>query len=132
MVSLACLKICFRPTAMVLFFFISRSPLHCALSASIIGSVSHPVGDRPSHPICEVVFSECGNLKAQQHTFSVSRNILIYTGQSERRGALIDPQKKRRTEPADYHLYRSIRNGVSCSCSCWNGSPVKFPLWRVI
>jgi hypothetical protein len=26
----------------VLFFFISRSPLYCALSASIIGSVSHP------------------------------------------------------------------------------------------
>src|SRR5882672_12909242 len=60
MVSLACLKICFRPTATVLFFFISRSPLHCALSASILGSVSHPVGDRPSHPICEVRFSECG------------------------------------------------------------------------
>jgi hypothetical protein len=35
----------------VLFFFISRSPFHCALSASIVGSVSHPVGDRPSHPI---------------------------------------------------------------------------------
>jgi hypothetical protein len=32
----------------VLFFFISRSPFHCALSASIVGSVSHPVGDRPS------------------------------------------------------------------------------------
>jgi hypothetical protein len=27
----------------------------CALSASIVGSVSHPVGDRPSHPICETV-----------------------------------------------------------------------------
>src|SRR5258706_2409682 len=60
MVSLACLKICFRPTATVLFFFISRSPLHCALSASILGSVSHPVGDRPSHPICETGFSEGG------------------------------------------------------------------------
>src|SRR5258708_1877309 len=60
MVSLACLKICFRPIATLLFFFISRSPLHCALSASILGSVSHPVGDRPSHPICEVRFSECG------------------------------------------------------------------------
>src|ERR1700686_578288 len=35
----------------VLFFFISRSPFHCALSASIVGSVSHPAGDRPSHPI---------------------------------------------------------------------------------
>src|SRR5207248_11603240 len=29
----------------------SRSPF-CALSASIIGSVSHPAGDRPSHLIC--------------------------------------------------------------------------------
>ena len=29
----------------------SRSPFHCVLSASIVGSVSHPVGDRPSHPI---------------------------------------------------------------------------------
>ena len=28
-----------------------RSPFHCALSASVIGSVSHPEGDRPSHPI---------------------------------------------------------------------------------
>src|SRR2546427_2009211 len=28
-----------------------RSPFYCALSASIIGSVSHPAGDRPSHPI---------------------------------------------------------------------------------
>ena len=26
----------------VLFFFISRSPFHCVLSASIVGSVSHP------------------------------------------------------------------------------------------
>ena len=29
----------------------SRSPFHCVLSASIVRSVSHPVGDRPSHPI---------------------------------------------------------------------------------
>jgi len=29
-----------------------RSPLSCASSASIIGSVLHPAGDRPSHPIC--------------------------------------------------------------------------------
>src|ERR1700747_273419 len=50
MVSLACYKICFRPTATVLFFFISRSPFLCALSTSIIGSVTHPAGDRPSHP----------------------------------------------------------------------------------
>src|SRR6266566_3972886 len=35
----------------------SRSPFHCALSTSNIGSVSHPAGDRPSHPICEVGFS---------------------------------------------------------------------------
>jgi hypothetical protein len=27
-----------------------RSPFLCALSTSIIGSVSHPAGDRPSHP----------------------------------------------------------------------------------
>src|SRR5712664_4061573 len=31
----------------------SRSPF-CALSTSFIGSVSHPAGDRPSHPICLV------------------------------------------------------------------------------
>src|ERR1700687_511272 len=35
--------------------FHSRSPFLCALSTSNIGSVSHPAGDRPSHPICEVV-----------------------------------------------------------------------------
>src|ERR1700739_4124540 len=28
----------------------SRSPFSCATSASFIGSVSHPAGDRPSHP----------------------------------------------------------------------------------
>src|SRR6202035_2856682 len=32
--------------------FHSRSPFLCALSTSNIGSVSHPAGDRPSHPIC--------------------------------------------------------------------------------
>jgi hypothetical protein len=32
------------------FFFIAG--LLCASSASINGSVSHPAGDRPSHPIC--------------------------------------------------------------------------------
>jgi hypothetical protein len=41
----------------------SRSPFRCALSASIVGSVSHPAGDRPSHPICEVGISECGFLR---------------------------------------------------------------------
>src|SRR6202140_3407197 len=40
--------------------FHSRSPFGCASSTSTIGSVSHPAGDRPSHPICEVLFSECG------------------------------------------------------------------------
>src|ERR1700694_3726366 len=40
--------------------FHSRSPFGCASSASTIGSVSHPAGDRPSHPICEVPLSECG------------------------------------------------------------------------
>src|SRR6202043_2879945 len=40
--------------------FHSRSPFLCALSASTIGSVSHPAGDRPSHPICETGLSECG------------------------------------------------------------------------
>src|SRR6266853_3994135 len=35
--------------------FHSRSPFHCALSTSNIGSVSHPAGDRPSHPIWETV-----------------------------------------------------------------------------
>src|ERR1700693_5866217 len=33
--------------------FHSRSPFVCASSASTIGRVSHPAGDRPSHPICE-------------------------------------------------------------------------------
>src|SRR5271167_273581 len=32
--------------------FHSRSPFSCATSASNIGSVSHPAGDRPSHLIC--------------------------------------------------------------------------------
>src|SRR6266480_4732779 len=36
--------------------FHSRSPFHCALSTSNIGSVSHPAGDRPSHPICCINF----------------------------------------------------------------------------
>src|SRR5438309_2376160 len=31
--------------------FHCRSPFHCASSTSNIGSVSHPAGDRPSHPI---------------------------------------------------------------------------------
>src|ERR1700691_3405837 len=57
-VSCFCLKICFRLVASVLFFFISRSPFLCALSASIIGSVSHPAGDRPSHPICETTYQD--------------------------------------------------------------------------
>src|ERR1700731_4629965 len=35
--------------------FHGRSPFLCALSTSNIGSVSHPAGDRPSHPICEVL-----------------------------------------------------------------------------
>src|ERR1700687_3485485 len=40
--------------------FHSRSPFLCALSTSNIGSVSHPAGDRPSHPICETGLPECG------------------------------------------------------------------------
>src|ERR1700738_2518927 len=40
--------------------FHSRSPFLCALSTSNIGSVSHPAGDRPSHPICETGLSEAG------------------------------------------------------------------------
>src|SRR4249920_714034 len=35
-----------------------RSPFHCALSTSNIGSVSHPEGDRPSHLIWEVAFAD--------------------------------------------------------------------------
>src|SRR6266478_6417630 len=31
--------------------FHCRSPFYCASSTSNIGSVSHPAGDRPSHPI---------------------------------------------------------------------------------
>src|SRR5580700_2967398 len=40
--------------------FHSRSPFLCALSTSNIGSVSHPAGDRPSHPICETALWEYG------------------------------------------------------------------------
>src|ERR1700674_1517774 len=45
--------------------FHGRSPFLCALSTSNLGSVSHPAGDRPSHPICEVRFSECGIFHSQ-------------------------------------------------------------------
>src|SRR6202163_3099311 len=41
--------------------FHSRSPFLCALSTSNIGSVSHPAGDRPSHPIYETGLSLTGN-----------------------------------------------------------------------
>jgi hypothetical protein len=40
--------------------FISRSLFQSALSASILGTVSHPVGDRPSDPICETGLSVTG------------------------------------------------------------------------
>src|ERR1700684_2573132 len=61
MVSAGCLKILFPLFTTVLFFRISRSPFHCALSASIVGSISHPVGDRPSHPICETALPSTGH-----------------------------------------------------------------------
>src|SRR5438034_1053108 len=35
-----------------LVFFIAGLLFYCATSASIMGSVSHPAGDRPSHLIC--------------------------------------------------------------------------------
>jgi hypothetical protein len=38
-------------TRTVLVFFIAGLLFYCASSASIIGSVSHPAGDRPSHLI---------------------------------------------------------------------------------
>src|SRR4029077_16425946 len=50
MVSFCSLKISFPNTCIVLIFFIAGL-LFCALSTSNIGSVSHPAGDRPSHPI---------------------------------------------------------------------------------
>src|SRR5260370_5218102 len=49
-VSFCSLKISFPNTCIVLIFFIAGL-LFCALSTSFIGSVSHPAGDRPSHPI---------------------------------------------------------------------------------
>src|SRR6267143_6766562 len=39
--------------------FHSRSPFHCASSTSNIGSVSHPAGDRPSHPIWLTRYRTC-------------------------------------------------------------------------
>src|SRR5208337_3207776 len=36
----------------------ARLDISCALSTSFIGSVSHPAGDRPSHPICPL--GPCG------------------------------------------------------------------------
>src|SRR5260221_12028322 len=42
------IKIFSRFVATVLFFFIIRSPFHCALSASILGTVPHPFGVRPT------------------------------------------------------------------------------------
>ena len=39
------------PIAAMLFLFMSRSRFHCALSAPIFGSVTHPAWERPSHPI---------------------------------------------------------------------------------
>src|SRR3977135_2251114 len=38
--------------------FHSRSPFLCALSTSNRGSVSHPAGDQPSHPIWEFLCYE--------------------------------------------------------------------------
>src|SRR5882672_388274 len=64
--------------------FHSRSPFLCALSTSNIGSVSHPAGDRPSHPICEVAFSECGFCGAalgQISTFRESRFLALCEAQ---------------------------------------------------
>src|ERR1700676_459323 len=46
--------------------FHSRSPFLCALSTSNIGSVPHPAGDAPSHPICETALSSTGNLGTSQ------------------------------------------------------------------
>ena len=53
------LRLSFWNPCTVLLFFISRSPFRCASSASIIGSVSHPVGDRPCIHLRNGL-SECG------------------------------------------------------------------------
>src|SRR5580704_6623281 len=52
-----------------------RSPFHCASSTSNIGSVSHPAGDRPSHPIWLVAFTRSYR---EFSRFSVSiRHLLV-------------------------------------------------------
>src|SRR5215471_6067048 len=52
----------------------SRSPFYCATSASNIGSVSHPAGDRPSHLICPLGPSGPRNL--MKITIELVRNRL--------------------------------------------------------
>src|ERR1700674_2653964 len=54
--------------------FHSRSPFLCALSTSNLGSVSHPAGDRPSHPICETGLPECGHLAVASSLILFRRN----------------------------------------------------------
>src|ERR1700688_2684234 len=90
MVSAGCLKILFPFFTTVLFFRISRSPFHCALSASIVGSISHPVGDRPSHPICEVGFSA-----TDQPLISACRNRAVrYDGTCGPLGPASSPSRR--------------------------------------
>src|ERR1700722_17183508 len=123
MVSLACFKICFRPVATVLFFFISRSPFLCALSTSNIGSVSHPAGDRPSHPICETVLSVTGfsrRASFQEADFSRCEKSFCATMDSvrERQNPSIEfgfyveqpaPQRLTHLTPATVHLRPTSR-----------------------
>src|SRR5690348_4450295 len=48
-----------------------RSPFLCALSTSIIGSVTHPAGDRPSHP--NLINAESERLESRKGTCPVWR-----------------------------------------------------------
>src|SRR5216684_29566 len=68
----------------------SRSPF-CALSTSFIGSVSHPDGDRPSHPICVVGLSYEPESQA-----SASRCIHFHPSLWSRRGPCPTPTKEAR------------------------------------
>jgi hypothetical protein len=58
-VSWSPLKIVFPFTRTGLVFFIAGLLFYCASSAPIIGSVSHPAGDWPSHLICKRGSRQC-------------------------------------------------------------------------
>jgi hypothetical protein len=68
------------------FFFISRSPFRCVLNAPIVGSVSHPVRDRPPLPI-----SGCGNQQfvLSDGYMSIFNSIVIYVMDTQARALVL-------------------------------------------